>query len=97
MSKKKRASPAVVEQLKAAITASGQSLNQLSAASGVHRGQLSRFMAGERDLTFASAGYICEALGVALDVPESLQLQSEQVEVDETEVKPTPKKKQKKK
>jgi transcriptional regulator with XRE-family HTH domain len=58
--------PELVAKLRQAIQESGQSLNQLSAECGVDRGRLSRFMRGERDLTFAAAALLCEALGLDL-------------------------------
>ena len=53
-------------QLRQAIADSGQSLNELGRAVGVDAGRLSRFMRGERDLTFAAASQLCEALGLQL-------------------------------
>jgi transcriptional regulator with XRE-family HTH domain len=58
--------PQLVAKLRQAIQESGHSLNQLSAECGVDRGRLSRFMRGERDLTFAAAALLCEALGLDL-------------------------------
>ncbi len=58
--------PKIVRQLREAVQASGQSLNQLSQACGVDRGRLSRFLRGERDLTLAAAGQLCDALGLQL-------------------------------
>lgn len=63
--------PPIVSQLRDAIRTSGLSLGQLSAASGVNAGQLSRFMRGERGLTLDSAGAVCKALGIDLNVPET--------------------------
>jgi transcriptional regulator with XRE-family HTH domain len=56
----------LVEQIRAAIRASGLSLNRLAQASGVDTGQLSRFMRGERNITVASAERVCTALGLRL-------------------------------
>jgi transcriptional regulator with XRE-family HTH domain len=64
----------IVEQLRDAIRASGLSLNQLSIAAGIDRSQLSRFMLGQRDLTFEAVGQVCRALGVTLQLPEELRL-----------------------
>jgi transcriptional regulator with XRE-family HTH domain len=56
----------MVEQLKTAIRASGQSLNQLSKSSGIDSGRLSRFRRGERDITISAVEKICRALGLHL-------------------------------
>src|SRR5262245_59407590 len=63
----------IVVQLRDAIRASGLSLNQLGIKAGIDRSQLSRFMAGDRDLTFEAVGQVCRALGVTLQVPEELR------------------------
>jgi transcriptional regulator with XRE-family HTH domain len=60
----------MVEQLRNAIRSSGQSLNQLSKVCGVGKDRISRFLRGERDLTFVGASRIAEALGIELKVPE---------------------------
>jgi transcriptional regulator with XRE-family HTH domain len=59
---KRKGVPGLTGQLREAITASGLSLNKISAASGVGRDRLSRFVRGERDLTLSAAERICEAL-----------------------------------
>jgi DNA-binding phage protein len=64
------------EQLREAIRASGQSLNQIGKASGVGSDQLSRFMRAERDLTLTTAGRLFETLGLRL-VSEPAQQQTE--------------------
>jgi transcriptional regulator with XRE-family HTH domain len=56
-------------QLRRAITGCGRSLNQLAAASGVHRAQLSRFLRGERTLTLTVAAKLCNCLGLRLTGP----------------------------
>jgi transcriptional regulator with XRE-family HTH domain len=56
----------LVEQLRAAIRASGQSLNQLSKVCGVGRDRLSRFVRGERSIGLGAADKICRTLGLAL-------------------------------
>jgi DNA-binding phage protein len=58
--------PGLVEQLREAVRQSGQSLNQLSAACGVGRDRLSRFLRGRRDLTLTAAEKVCRALGLRL-------------------------------
>jgi plasmid maintenance system antidote protein VapI len=63
---KKEAPPTVTEQLKEAIRNSGQSLNQLSKASGVGSDRLSRFMTGKRGLTGEAIDKLCSALGLRL-------------------------------
>ncbi|HEX5272042.1 MAG TPA: helix-turn-helix transcriptional regulator, partial [Gemmataceae bacterium] len=52
----------MVDELRATITASGLSLNQLSKASGVDSGTLSRFVRGERTITLPAADKILRAL-----------------------------------
>jgi transcriptional regulator with XRE-family HTH domain len=54
----------MVMQLRDAIHASGRSLNQLSKECGVDRSRLSRFVRGERNISFEAAMRICEALGI---------------------------------
>jgi len=56
----------LVEQLRNAIRASGESLNQLGERCGVGRDRLSRFLRGQRDLTLEAAEKIAEALGLQL-------------------------------
>lgn len=52
--------------LQNAIRKSGLSLYALAKLSGVSKGQLSRFMAGERDIRLTNAGKLCKALGLQL-------------------------------
>lgn len=54
----------IEKQLRDAIQANGQSLNQLGTASGVDAGRLSRFMRGERGLSIEAVGRLCQALGL---------------------------------
>jgi hypothetical protein len=63
---RKKEVPRVVEDLREAIRRSGQSLNQISKLSGIDSGRLSRFMRGQRDLTFTAAGRVCDALCLRL-------------------------------
>jgi transcriptional regulator with XRE-family HTH domain len=63
---KKKAAPGLVEQLIDAIRDSGQSLNQLSKVSGVDSGRLSRFVRGERNISFEAAARVCRALNLEL-------------------------------
>jgi len=56
----------LVEQLRAAIRDSGESLNGLGARSGVGADRLSRFLRGKRDLTLKAAEKIANALGLQL-------------------------------
>jgi transcriptional regulator with XRE-family HTH domain len=65
-----RAEPNMVAELREAIRADGRSLNQLAKVTGVDPSRLSRFLRGERDITFAAAARLCEALGVKLVRPK---------------------------
>lgn len=56
----------MAEKLKQAILNSGRSLNSLAKESGVDHGRLSRFIRGERDLTFAAAMKVCQVVGLVL-------------------------------
>jgi transcriptional regulator with XRE-family HTH domain len=60
----------VVEQLRAAIKSSGLTLTQLSVRAGVSLPPLTRFMKGERGITFTTAEKLCEALGLELSKVE---------------------------
>jgi hypothetical protein len=66
---KKDQPPNLAEQLCQAIQRSGLSLNQLAKGSGVHKGQLSRFLRGERTLTLRAAARISAFLGLRLTGP----------------------------
>ncbi len=65
--------PDMIEELRAAIRGSRRSLTEIGEQSGVGKDQLSRFLRGERGLTFVSAARVCAALGVSLSVPAELQ------------------------
>lgn len=56
----------VVIQLKEAIQSSGRTHRDIAKAADVGPDQLSRFMAGKRDLTLATASRVCDALGLEL-------------------------------
>ncbi len=58
--------PSIIEQLKDAIENSGLSHYALSCASGIRQSTLSRFMSGERGLSFESAARLADALGLEL-------------------------------
>ena len=51
MAARKPKAPDLEDQLRRAIAGCGLSLNQLAAATGVHKAQLSRFLRSERTLT----------------------------------------------
>lgn len=53
-------------QIRAAITESSLSQNQLAAAAGISSGQLSRFTAGERSIMLDTADKLCVVLGLRL-------------------------------
>lgn len=54
------------EMMQQAIRDSGLSLYALAKLSGVDSGQLTRFMAGERDFTLSTADRLCDVLGLEL-------------------------------
>jgi transcriptional regulator with XRE-family HTH domain len=54
------------EMICQAIRASGESLNAIADATGVHHGQLSRFTRGERNITLDTAERICRHVGLEL-------------------------------
>jgi transcriptional regulator with XRE-family HTH domain len=54
------------KQISQAIHASGRSLRDLSRASGLDPGQLSRFVRGQRSLHLPQAAKLCEVLGLEL-------------------------------
>ena len=56
----------IVEQLRRAISKSGESYYALAQRTGVDAVQISRFMAGERDLRLASAAKLAAGLGMEL-------------------------------
>jgi transcriptional regulator with XRE-family HTH domain len=59
----------LADQLRQAIRGCGMSLNQLAKATGVHQGQLSRFLRAERSLTLPAAAKLCTYLGLQLTGP----------------------------
>src|SRR5580704_6800809 len=61
--------PRMVLELRRVIQASGYTLNQLGKQSRVSQSQLSRFMRGERDLTFDAVTRICDVFGVRFVFP----------------------------
>ncbi len=63
---KKREACDLVDQIREAIRDSGQSLYQISQASGIAASQLSRFMRGERTLTLPAAARVCQSLHLRL-------------------------------
>jgi plasmid maintenance system antidote protein VapI len=65
MAKKKRP-PTLADQLRAFIQNSGVSLRGLAFAAQVDASCLTRFMAGERDLTVSSAGRLADVMGLQL-------------------------------
>jgi transcriptional regulator with XRE-family HTH domain len=58
--------PDLADQLRQAIVGYGMSLNQLAAATGVHKAQLSRFLRKERSLHLTAAARLCAHLGLRL-------------------------------
>jgi len=54
------------QQLRDAITQSGQSLNQLGKSASVSASQLSRFLRGTRDLNLGAVSRLCQVLGLQL-------------------------------
>jgi len=60
----------MVEQLREFIRDSGLSLMELEKQTGVDHGRLSRFLRGQRDLTYAAGCRIWECLGLKLVRPE---------------------------
>jgi hypothetical protein len=60
----------MVTELRAAVRADGRSLNELEKLSDLNAGQLSRFVAGKRDLTFESATRLLKTLGIGFTMPD---------------------------
>jgi transcriptional regulator with XRE-family HTH domain len=54
------------EQIRKAILASGLAQRDLAKQAGVSHAQISRFLAGERGLSLASAAKICRVVGLRL-------------------------------
>ena len=88
---KAKPEPDMVEELRVAIRASGRTLGDLAEASGVGKDQISRFLSRRRGITFVSAGLLCDALGITLNIPSELQNAPQ----DEPEEPPAPPPKQK--
>jgi transcriptional regulator with XRE-family HTH domain len=63
---KKKKTPGLREQLKEAIRQSGKSLYQLAQATGIDSGRLSRFLRGERGLSFEALEKIWAALDLRI-------------------------------
>jgi transcriptional regulator with XRE-family HTH domain len=61
--------PDLADQLRQAIGGCGLSLTQLAKATGVNKGQLSRFMRKERSLTLRAVAKLCAYLGLSLTGP----------------------------
>ncbi len=57
---------AIIDELKAAIQASGQSYNQLETEIGLGRGIISRFVKGQRDIGLETAEKVAEYFGLHL-------------------------------
>jgi len=66
MAKRKDRQPAVSEQLRQAIRASGKSVYKIASETGVTNGQLSRFLRGERGITSGTMDALCAYLGLEL-------------------------------
>lgn len=60
----------IVEELRAAIQASGMSLNQIEDEAGIGNGILSRFVNGQRDLAFESAAKVAKFFNLHLSTSE---------------------------
>jgi hypothetical protein len=58
--------PDLGDQLRDAIAADGRSASELARAAEVDPAQVHRFLAGQRDLRLATAGYLCRVLGLRL-------------------------------
>jgi transcriptional regulator with XRE-family HTH domain len=70
MSTRKKEAPTLVDQIKEAIRDSGQSLSEISRASGVDVTRISRFVRGVRSIDVAAASAICGVLGYKLTKAE---------------------------
>jgi transcriptional regulator with XRE-family HTH domain len=57
---------AIIDELKAAIRASGLSYNQLETEIGLGRGIISRFVKGQRDIGLETAEKVAEHFGLHL-------------------------------
>jgi transcriptional regulator with XRE-family HTH domain len=56
----------VIDQLRKAIRASGQTQLEIAEATGIPQGNLSRFLRGERGLSLESFARLCVHLGLSL-------------------------------
>jgi transcriptional regulator with XRE-family HTH domain len=67
----KKGAPTLVDQIRQAIRLSGQTLSEISRASGVDVTRISRFVRGIRSIDVAAASAICGVLGyhLAKDAP----------------------------
>lgn len=63
---KKRRPPTLADQLRTFIQNSGVSLRGLAFTAQIDASCLTRFMAGERDLTVSSAGRLADVMGLQL-------------------------------
>src|SRR4051812_45954067 len=61
--------PVMVIELRKVIRRDGRSLNELEKQSGLKGGQLSRFVRGERDISFAAAAKLFDTLGITFNMP----------------------------
>ena len=66
MSKPKRPTESISDQLRGVIRDSGLSLYELARESAVNRAQLTRFVAGERSITLETLDRIAPALRIRL-------------------------------
>ncbi len=66
MKTSRKTPPPIDETLREAIRGSGLTHYALAKAAGVAPAQLDRFVAGERDLTLATAAKVAAALGLGL-------------------------------
>ena len=63
---KKRRPPTLADQLRTFIQNSGVTLRGLAFTAQIDASCLTRFMAGERDLTVSSAGRLADVMGLQL-------------------------------
>lgn len=64
--RKEQSAAPLSDQLRAAITACGQSTNAVAQAAGVPAPVVQRFLAGQRGITLETAGKLARYLGLAL-------------------------------
>ena len=72
----------MAETLRRSIKESRKSLSELARDSGVDASRLSRFVRGERDLTFTAAAAVAEAVGLRLSTNLQQFLQDVQEHVE---------------